>query len=92
MDPEAAQGITTKSKPETDQSDCTISSKQMFPYTCKTAQLVTNLQQTYTRFKDVIRMCLLGPRLFIGYKVVEVNRLVTNCFNNLLSSCNSTTC
>ena len=26
------------------------------------------------------------------YKVVELNKLVTSCSNNLLSSCNSTTC
>jgi hypothetical protein len=42
------------------------------------------------------RMCLhclsLTALLTTCYKVVELNRLVTSCSNNLLSSCNSTSC
>ena len=62
-----------------------------------TIQVVTNLQQTCnnavptTCQQDVFP--LLVPSLFTScYKVVELNRLVTSCSNNLLSSCNSTIC
>jgi hypothetical protein len=67
-------------------------------------QVVTNLQQTCsnavptTCLQDVF--ALLVPSLLTScqrlvdncYKVVELNRLVTSCSNNLLSSCNSTIC
>jgi hypothetical protein len=63
----------------------------------KNAQVVTNLQQTCSNTvrttcqQDVF--ALLVPSLLTTcYKVVELNRLVTNCSNNLLSSCNSTIC
>jgi hypothetical protein len=52
--------------------------------------------------KLVNRMCshclfpacwqVLNGLLATSYKVVELNRLVTSCSNNLLSSCNSTIC
>jgi hypothetical protein len=80
------QGITTKSKPETDQSDCTISSKQMFPYTCKTAQLVTNLQQTYTNTVSktllgcvcLVPGCLLATRLLRSTGLLQI--VSTTCY------------
>ena len=63
-------------------------------YTLKNAQFVTNLQQTCTIAvpttcqQDVF--ALIVPSLLTAcYKVVELNRLVTSCSNNLLSSCNS---
>jgi hypothetical protein len=63
--------------------------------TRKNAQVVTNLQQTCSNAvptacqQDVF--ALLVPSLLTTcYKVVELNRLVTSCSNNLLSSCNST--
>ena len=66
-------------------------------YARKNAQVVTNLQQTCsdavpkTCQQDVF--ALLVPSLLTTcYKVVELNRLVTCCSNNLLSSCNSTIC
>jgi hypothetical protein len=66
-------------------------------YTHKNAQVVTNLQQTCsnavptTCHQDLF--ALLVPSLLTTcYKVVELNRLATSCSNNLLSSCNSTTC
>jgi hypothetical protein len=69
-------------------------------YTRKNAQVVTNvtnLQQTCSNAvpttcqQDVF--ALLVPSLWtICYKVVELDRLVTSCSNNLLSSCNSTIC
>ena len=75
-------------------------------YKRKNAQVVTNLQQTCSNVvpttcqQDVF--ALLVPSLLTSvrqfgllttcYKVVELNRRVTSCFNNLLSSCNSTIC
>jgi hypothetical protein len=66
-------------------------------YTCKSAQVVTNLQQTCSNAvpttcqQDVF--ALLVPSLLTTcYKVVELNRLVTSCSNILLSSCSSTIC
>jgi hypothetical protein len=67
-------------------------------------QIVTNLQQTTGMlFQQLVnRMCLhclfpacwqvINGLLTTCYKVVELNRLVISCSNNLLSSCNSTTC
>jgi hypothetical protein len=61
------------------------------------AQVVTNLQQTCSNAvpttcqQDVF--ALLVPSLLTTcYKIVELNRLVTSCSNNLLSFCNSTIC
>jgi hypothetical protein len=61
------------------------------------AQVVTNRQQTCSNAvpttcqQDVF--ALLVPSLWTTcYKVVELNRLVTSCSNNSLSSCNSTIC
>jgi hypothetical protein len=54
------------------------------------------LQQICSRlvamlFQQLVnRMC--SHCLFPAYKVVDLNRLVTSCSNNLLSSCNSTIC
>ena len=66
-------------------------------YTRENAQVVTHLQQTCnnavptTCEPDVF--ALLVPNLLTTcYKVVELNRLVISCFNNLLSSWNSTIC
>jgi hypothetical protein len=66
-------------------------------YIRKNAQVVTNLQQTCsnavptTSQQDVF--ALLVPSLLTTcYKVVELDRLVTSCSNNMLSSCNSTIC
>ena len=66
-------------------------------YTRENAQVVTNLQQTCSNAvpttcqQDVF--ALLVPSLLATcYKVVELNRLVASCSNNLLSSCNSTIC
>jgi hypothetical protein len=66
-------------------------------YTRKNAQVVTNLQQTCSNAvpttcqQDVF--ALLVPSLLATcYKVVELNRLVPSCSDNLLSSCNSTIC
>jgi hypothetical protein len=66
-------------------------------YTRTNAQVATNLQRTCSNAvpttcqQDVL--ALLVPSLFATcYKVVELNRLVTSCSNNLLSSCNSTIC
>ena len=63
----------------------------------KNAQVVTNLQQICSNAvpttcqQDVF--ALLVPSLLTTcYKVVEPNRLVTSCSNNLLSSCSSTIC
>ena len=61
------------------------------------AQVVTNLQQTCSNVvpttcqQDVFTL-LVPSLLTTCYKVVELNRLVTSCSNNLLSSCNSTIC
>jgi hypothetical protein len=59
----------------------------------------SNLKINYTRRNAVPTTCqqdvfaLLVPSLLTTcYKVVELNRLVTCCSNNLLSSCNSTIC
>jgi hypothetical protein len=41
--------------------------------------------------QDVFAL-LVPSMLTTCYKVVELNRLVTSCSNNLLSSCNPTTC
>jgi hypothetical protein len=71
-------------------------------YTGKNAQVVTNLQQICSN--TVPTTCQqhvfapLVPSLFVNglrlaatcCKIVELNRLVTS--NNLLSSCNSTSC
>ena len=66
-------------------------------FCCKSAQVVTNLQQTCsdavatTCQQDVF--ALLVPSLLTTcYEVIELNRLVTSCSNNLLSSFNSTLC
>jgi hypothetical protein len=66
-------------------------------YLRKNAQVVTNLQQTCSNAvpttcqQDVF--ALLVPSLLTTcYKVVELDRLVTSCSNNMLSSCNSTIC
>jgi hypothetical protein len=66
-------------------------------YIRKNAQVVTNLQQTCSNAvpttcqQDVF--ALLVPSLLTScYKVVELNRLVTSCSDNLSSSCNSTIC
>ena len=66
-------------------------------YKRKNAPVVTNLQQTCSNAvpttcqQDVF--ALLVPSLLTScYKVVELSRLVINCSNNLLSSCNSTIC
>jgi hypothetical protein len=73
-------------------------------YTRKNAQVVTNLEQTCsnavpTTCQQVCSHCLfpacwqvVNGLLTTCYKVIELNRLVTSCSNNLLSSCNSTTC
>ena len=60
-------------------------------------RVVTNLQQTCSNAvpttcqQDVF--ALLVPSLLTTcYKVVELNRLVTSCSNNFLSSFNSTIC
>jgi hypothetical protein len=66
------------------------------------------LQQTCSRlvamlFQQLVnRMCshclfpacwqVVNSLLTTCYKVVDLNRLVTSCSNNLLSSCNSTIC
>jgi hypothetical protein len=62
-------------------------------YTRKNAKVVTNLQQTCSN--AILTTCqqdvfaLLVPSLLTTcYKVVEPNKLVTSCSNNLLSSCN----
>jgi hypothetical protein len=69
-------------------------------YTRRNAQVVTNLQQTCCSNSNAVPttcqqdvFALLVPSLLTTcYKVVELNGLVTSCSNNLLSSCNSTTC
>ena len=74
-------------------------------YTRKNTQVVTNLQQTCSNAvpttcqQDVFALLVpslstswQGSLLTTCYKVVELNRLVTSCSNNLLSSCNSTIC
>ena len=54
------------------------------------AGVVTNLQQTSCE-QDVF--ALLVPSLLTScYKVVELNRLVTNCSNNLPQVCGPTGC
>ena len=74
----------------------------------KNEQLVTNLQQTCSNVvptRLVIKRYVpcshflfpacwqvVNGLLTTCYKVVELNRLVTSCSNNLLSSCNSTIC
>jgi hypothetical protein len=58
-------------------------------YTLKNAQVVTSLQQTCS---NVVPTTCEQDVFTSGYKVVELNRLVTSCSNNLLSSCNSTIC
>jgi hypothetical protein len=71
---------------------------------CGTHVKTHKLQQTCSRlvamlFQQLVnRMCshCLLPACWqvvtTWYKVVELNRLVTSCSNNLLSSCNSTIC
>jgi hypothetical protein len=66
-------------------------------YTRDNAQVVTSLQQTCsnavpTTWQQDVSHCLFPALLTTCYKVVELNRLVTSCSNNLLSSCNSTIC
>jgi hypothetical protein len=71
-------------------------SRQIY-YTRKNTQVVTNLQQTCSNAvpttcqQDVFALLVLSL-LTTCYKVVELNRLVTSCSKNLLSSCNSTIC
>jgi hypothetical protein len=66
-------------------------------YTRKNSQVVTNLQQTCSNAvpttcqQDVFALLVLSL-LTTCYKVVQRNRLVINCSNNLLSSRNSTSC
>jgi hypothetical protein len=73
---------------------------QVLSYTRKNAQVVKTCSRLVAMlFKQLVnRMCshfaLLVPSLLLykDYKVVELNRLVTSCSINLLSSCNSTIC
>jgi hypothetical protein len=56
------------------------------PTTCQQdvfALLAPSLLTSCQRLASLLTTC---------YKVVELNRLVTSCSNNLLSSCNSTIC
>jgi hypothetical protein len=48
-----------------------------------------NLQQTHVA---MLFQQLANGLLITCYKVVELNRPVTSCSNNLLSSCGSTIC
>jgi hypothetical protein len=66
-------------------------------YTRKNTQVVPNLQQTcsnavQTTCQQDVFALLVPSLLTTCYKVVELNRVVTSCSNNLLSSCNSTIC
>jgi hypothetical protein len=66
-------------------------------YTRKNAQVVLKLQQTCsnavpTTCQQNVFALLVPSLLTTCYEVAELDRLVTSCSNNLLSSCNSTTC
>jgi hypothetical protein len=75
-------------------------------YTRKNAQVVTNLQQTtcgntvpttcqqavFPLLVQLVDKLSVDGLLTTCYKVVELNKLVTSCSNNFLSSCNSTIC
>jgi hypothetical protein len=72
-----------QSQPLTQSSDVTHAVRVVKNVTCLSSLMM---------FEQLVNRLCSHCLLTTCYKVIELNRLVTSCSNNLLSSCNSSIC